>query len=133
MENQLAAARVLIAAGASVKVRDDDGNMALHWAVFGARPNEIHEYSDMGGPHDTYYEPQEGAPLVQLLISFHAPINALDGDGDTALHRAAMYDAANAVIVLLRAGADRNVRNRDGKTAYQLATDRKNSTAALLR
>jgi ankyrin repeat protein len=130
MENHLDAARVLIDAGASVNVHDDDGNMPLHWAVFGARPNEIHEYEDFGGEHDTYYEPQDDAPIVELLLAHGAPIDALDGDGDTALIRAAIYDAENAVEVLLTHGADRRVRNRDGKTALDIAQAGRNDAIA---
>ena len=124
MENRLDAARVLLAAGAAVDVRDDDGNQPLHWAVFGARPHEIHEYRELGRPHDTYYQPQASAPLVELLLARGAAVDARDGDGDTALHRAVLYGAANAVDVLLARGADRRLKNRDGKTALDLATAR---------
>jgi ankyrin repeat protein len=124
MENKLAAARVLLAAGASVTVKDDDGNMPLLWAVFGARPNEIHEYPALGGPHDTHFVPQRDAPLVELLLKRGAPIDALDGDGDTALHRATMYQATAAIDVLLARGANRRIKNRDRLTALDLATKR---------
>lgn len=124
IENQLDVARVLLDAGASVNVHDDDGNTPLHWAVFGARPAEIHEYAEMGGPHDTYYVPQADAPLVALLLARGAPIDALDGDGDTPLLRAVMYEAANAVEVLVKRRADRTVKNREGKTALDIARAR---------
>jgi ankyrin repeat protein len=123
-ENKLEAARVLIAAGADVARRDADGNTPLHWAVFGARPEEIHEYPELGGPHDTYFIPQAGAPLVNLLIAHRAPLDAFDGGGDTALHRAVLYQAANAVEALLAAGANRALRNREGKTPLDVARAR---------
>jgi ankyrin repeat protein len=124
MENHATAARVLLDAGASVSVLDDDGDQPLHWAVFGARPHEIHEYRELGAPHDTYYVPQKGAPLVELLLTRGAAVNAPDGDGQTALHRAVLYQATNAVVVLLAHGANHALRDRDGKTARDLAIAR---------
>ncbi|MDB4961704.1 MAG: histone-lysine N-methyltransferase EHMT1-like [Myxococcales bacterium] len=133
MENQLEAARVLLAAGARVNARDDDGSTVLHWAVFGARPVEIHLYMEMGEPHDTVWEPRPTAPVVELLIQRGADINATDKSLNTPLHQAAMMDARVAAELLVAAGADRNARNRDGKIALELATDRHNSVEQVLR
>jgi hypothetical protein len=114
----------------SVTVRDDD-TTALHWAVFGARPDDP-RVSGGGGPRHLL-RAQDDAPLVKLLLAHHAPVDARDGSKDTALHRAAMYDAYAAVQALLAAGADRRLRNRDGKTAYELARERHNSVVPLLK
>jgi ankyrin repeat protein len=132
-EGEVDAARVLLLMGANVNDVDADGTPALHWAVFAERPVEIHEYSDMGGPHDTYYEPRKDAPLVKLLVGKRAKLEATDPDGNTALHQAAMMDSAAAAKVLLAAGAKRTTKNKEGKTAYDLAKARKNSVEPILR
>jgi ankyrin repeat protein len=132
-ENQLEAARALVEAGARVDQFDADGTNALHWAVFGARPIEIHIYRHMSGPHDTVWRPQVSAPIVELLVRHGAPLNAPDRDGNTPLHEAAMLDVRAAAEVLLRGGADRSLRNHDNKTPLELAHERENSVEELLK
>lgn len=132
-ERQVDAARALLALGANVNDVDADGTPALHWAVFAERPDEIHIYERVGGPHDTVFRAHADAPLVKLLLARRAKLEATDADGNTALHQAALMDAAAAAKVLLAAGANRTKKNRDGKTPYQLARDRNNSVEPLLR
>jgi uncharacterized protein len=131
-ENEREAVAVLLKAGAKVEATDDDGNTALYWAVFGARPVEIHEYEEIGEPHDTYWVPQRDAPIVQLLVDAKANLDGRNRSGDTALHEAAYLDAAAAARILVAAGASRTVKNHDGKTPYDLARDRKNSVEAIV-
>eukprot|EP00521_Asterionellopsis_glacialis_P009086 CAMPEP_0195284784 /NCGR_PEP_ID=MMETSP0707-20130614/2870_1 /TAXON_ID=33640 /ORGANISM="Asterionellopsis glacialis, Strain CCMP134" /LENGTH=161 /DNA_ID=CAMNT_0040344181 /DNA_START=117 /DNA_END=602 /DNA_ORIENTATION=+ len=45
------------------------------------------------------------------------PVNAVDGDGDTALHHAESLDAIKFLIE--QGGADPNVRNAEGKSPLQ--------------
>jgi ankyrin repeat protein len=132
-ERQVDAAKALLAAGANVNDVDADGTPALHWAVFAERPDEIHMYRKIGEPHDTIYRAHKDAPLVKLLLGKHAKLEATDAEGNTALHQAAMMDAAAAAKLLLAAGAKRGTRNGEGKTAYELAKDRKNSVEVVLR
>lgn len=132
-ENHLEAAKVLLAAGANANDRDSDGMPLLHWAVFAARPVEIHEYEKLGEPHSTHWEPQRDAPIVDLLIAKGAKLEAVDAAGNTALHHAAMMNARAAATALLAAGAKRGARNRAGKTALQLARDRSNSVVDVLK
>jgi ankyrin repeat protein len=130
---QVDAARTLLALGANVNDVDDDGMPALHWAVFAERPDEIHMYRSLGGPHDTVYRAHPDAPLVTLLVAKRAKLEAVDADGNTALHQAAMMNAAAAATALIAAGAHRDAKNGDGKTPLELAQDRANSVEAVLR
>ncbi|HEY4055435.1 MAG TPA: ankyrin repeat domain-containing protein [Kofleriaceae bacterium] len=131
-ERQVEAAKVLLDAGADVNAVDADGTTALHWAVFGERPDEMHIYPADDGPHDTIYSPHETAPLVELLVAHKVKLNVADKDGNTALHEAAMIDAASAAQVLVKAGADTKAKNKDGFTAFDLARERNNSVMPVL-
>ncbi|HWN66011.1 MAG TPA: ankyrin repeat domain-containing protein [Haliangium sp.] len=124
MENQPDAAKALLAAGASVEVRDRNGNTALHWAVFGSRPKEVHVYMELGGEHDTYFVPQTSAPILEMLLARRAPVDATDNEGRTPLHQAVLFEASSAVDALLTAGASRTARDREGKTPLELARAR---------
>ena len=53
-----------------------------------------------------------------------ADVNALDPNGNTALHEAARRGAKGVIQLLLQAGVDIHVTNEQGDTAYDLATDR---------
>jgi len=116
--------KLLLTSGASLDARDHRGLTALHWAVFANRSVEIHVYTDLGGTHDTYYEPADEPKSVVLLLEAGAPIDAVDNRGNTPLHEAAALGAVNAGEILLARGADTRVKNREGKTAKQLATTR---------
>lgn len=132
-EGQLDAARVLLDAGANIDALDDDHTNVLHWAVYAARPAEIHMYRDIGGPHDTIYEPHPTAPLVALLIARGVKLEVTDAGGNTALHEAVLMDARAAAEELVKAGANRAAKNHDGKTPLDLARDRKNSVVDVLQ
>ena len=68
--------------------------------------------------------------LEQMLVD-GVEIDSLDTTGRTLLHWAVENDHVEAVKLLLKYGADKNIVDRSRKTAYQLAKKRKN--AAVLR
>ncbi len=53
---------------------------------------------------------------LRSLLNQHAPVNAAQADGTTALHWAAHWNDAEAVSLLLQAGADAKAANRYGAT-----------------
>src|SRR5215468_11113657 len=72
--------------------------------------------------------------VIQLLLSHGANVNAVDSDGETALHYAARADSASVEIVriLLQKGADVNVRDHDGTTALMKVIQKERPELALL-
>lgn len=75
-----------------------------------------------------------GAPSIACaLIARGADVNATDSDQNTPLHHAATIGAANTVHVLVDAGADKTLRNKDGETAFDIAEKHKYSHTTLVR
>lgn len=90
--------RLLIAAGASVKVTESSGINLLHWAAIANRPG-----------------------VVRPLVEAGASINAKDDFQYTPLMYAATIDFGDTRMVraLLEAGADPEIRNGEGRTALE--------------
>lgn len=93
-------AHVLIDAGASAKVTESSGINLLHWAAIANRP-----------------------AMIPLLAKAGVPINAKDENGFTPLMYAATIDFGDRAVfnAMLKAGADPNIRNADGRTATEQA------------
>lgn len=65
---------------------------------------------------------QGNVPLIELLLEYGAIINVQDFDGDTPLHEAALAGQHEALITLLYAGADPEIKNTpNGFTPFHLA------------
>lgn len=56
-----------------------------------------------------------------MLIDAKAKLDAVDNNKNTALHYAAGYGQADSCKMLVEAGADREAKNMDGKTALEVA------------
>lgn len=57
-----------------------------------------------------------------------ADINCLTNDGDTPLHLACENGHLNVVTVLLMHGADKSIKNKNGKTALDIAKEKEFQT-----
>ena len=65
-------------------------------------------------------------PILKLLLEEgKSPLNTADMDGLTALHHAISEGHGEAALVLLRAGAEADKRDKDGRSAIDLAPDSK--------
>jgi ankyrin repeat protein len=62
--------------------------------------------------------------VVRLLLGHGASVRAVDGDGRTALHHAALYANANVVKTLLDAGAQADAMDKKYQTPLNVAITR---------
>ena len=69
-----------------------------------------------------YYGSKE---VIDLLLDLGANIKAIDSDGNTCLHYAVKSKSIRAVKKLLVRGAKKNVKNKEGKTPFNIAYDLK--------
>jgi ankyrin repeat protein len=90
----------LIAAGADVSGAESTGVNLLHWATITNR-----------------------TAVIPILITAGVPLDGVDGFGFTPLMYAATLDQGEtgALEALLKAGADRSVKNEEGRTPLQQA------------
>jgi ankyrin repeat protein len=86
--------KILLDNGASVNIRDINGQTALHWAVL--------------PPWDT----GDKKGVITLLLRRGAEIDARRNDGNTPLHCVVMWGRIDTVKMLLKAGADPKVKNK---------------------
>jgi 26S proteasome non-ATPase regulatory subunit 10 len=101
-KSNLDTAKKLIAHKASARVKDKRGQLPLHRAAA------------VGN-----------VPIMKLMLENKSPVNATDMDGYTALHHAIAEGNGDAAVVLLKAGAETDKKNRDDKLAIELAPDAK--------
>jgi hypothetical protein len=101
-------AHLLINAGAAVHAKNRHGAEPLHAAAAG----------HPGAPN---WNPVEQSKTLELLIDAGADPNTTDKRGVMPLHIAVRTRCSAAVQTLLRRGADRTRRNKNGSTALKLA------------
>ena len=116
---------------------DGIGETALAIASFGGK-TEIAEFllQNKADPNaaDSYgVVPIIGAarmnrgPVIELLIKNKADVNyKKKTSSETALHYAAEFDSPDAAKVLLANGADKTAKDAEGKTPFDIATEKKN-------
>lgn len=63
--------------------------------------------------------------MKMLLEEGKSPVNATDMDGLTALHHAVAEGHGDAAVFLLKAGAEADKRDSEGKLAIDLVPDHK--------
>jgi ankyrin repeat protein len=133
--NELHRVRVLLDYGASVNDRGRGGLTALHYAVRGGKLPLIKLLLERGAPADAPDEDgltpllhlsktrskADPVPVMELLVASGAGIDARDETQGTLLMYFARRGNEGAVRWLLAHGADRNARNKSGKTAAEIA------------
>lgn len=99
-----------------------DGDLTLTNSLLdeGADPN----CADDNGYTPLHYAAQDlRCDIISLLLSCSANSNATDIHGNTPLWTATMNARGrfDALLLLLRAGADRHHKNRHGRSPYDMA------------
>ncbi len=130
-KRDLASARELIAQGADVNAKDEDGATPLiivarnndteFAAVLIAKNAAVDANDDYGvnALMETAYE--GGTSIARMLLSNGADVGARDFFGETALMKAAFSGNIEMAELLIANGAKVNIRNHDGGTALKTA------------
>lgn len=71
--------------------------------------------------------------LVDLLNLKQIDVNAVDKDGNTALHYATLHNDRAIIDKLLQAGACCTIQNNDGLTVFDIAKTQHPTTAQMIR
>lgn len=100
----------LLALGADVDAQDEDGWTALHWAA-----------SHTGDPGTA--RARRCAAACRWLLRHRADLDKANHDGHTALMMAAAIRDHDTVRVVLEHGADPNLEDGDGRTAWDYARE----------
>jgi ankyrin repeat protein len=117
LARSLESVKALLAAGASVDFRDDEGQTALfyHEASGG--------WGQLARAISLYSEPVVDPRVVQALLAAGADVRARAHDGRTALHALAAADLQSWTVdsarQLLQRGADARALDADGRTPAQ--------------
>ncbi len=139
----------LLRQGADVNARDDKGNTALHClltvegnidarlnALLAAHPDvnlATHQGTTPLMILDVCRDSGERVFRVKKLLELHAKVDLKDAEGRTvAMRYVEKNDNAEALRLLLDAGADTELKNKDGKTLLQLAQQHKRTACVRL-
>ena len=95
------AINVLLNAGANPNIVSTEGNTCLHHAVCVKCCKEV----------------------LKVLIDHGANVNATNSDQETALLMACWQGTLDSIVILLNAGADPNIADKNGNTCLIYATD----------
>ena len=116
---------------ASLTATDNYGLTALHYSIHNIRFRSV---VDLIAPrkghlsgffvHDNRYISVDGLRWLDTLVKLlhrGSNVDAVDVDGQTALHIAAHYGLADAVNVLLQMNASMEMKDKNGKTPMEVA------------
>lgn len=129
--------KLLIAKGANPNSKDYSGDTALHWAAYKGYTSVVNVLiaagADINAKSNMNYTPLMEAVrqgnrnepghrlVVQQLIEAGANLDVQSDYSTTALMEAASEGLIDMVKLLIEAGADQNIKDKQGKTAADRA------------
>lgn len=127
---------LLLRKDADVTMKSNAGQNALHFAASKANLSTVrtllaHKCSarvkDKRGQLPLHRAAAVGSiPILKVLLEEgKSPVNATDVDGLTAMHHSISEGHGDAAILLLKAGAEPDKRDAEGRLAIDLAPDSK--------
>ena len=131
----------LLARKAPVNSAMGIGRTALHYAVMADDTNIValllSYNADVNAGSGTEYDPPplhlaRTTAMVELLLASKANIEAINQSGETALHKAALFNSTAIAKVLILHKADINAKDRSGRTPLHWAAWRNSVDAAKL-
>lgn len=126
---------MLLKHGASIDAEDDNGWTALRWAAYQSQTEIVQQLIK----HDAsttqvsrkdrwtlmHWAAGEGRELIiEILIDSRLPLDNANHEGRSALHCAVDYNHSRTAWLLINAGADINVADKEGNTPLHLAVSR---------
>ena len=125
-KDSLALAHLMIARGATVWERDDKGFTALHHAARGGYDGLVAALLDKDAELIDMVDKNDETPLMKL---FKHPYVA---NTNYQPHLDLEKDLAKVVVLLIARGADLHVKNKQGKTALDLARANNHNEIAIM-
>ena len=131
----------LLAKGADVNARDEDGETPLHRAANGSHTDTalalIEKGADVNGKNNSGWTPLHFAAsgghkdTALALIEKGADVNAMDSHEWTPLHYGALNGNTKTALALIEKGADVNAKTKNGQTALHMAAEKGQTKTAL--
>ena len=121
--------KLLLKYGAGINTTDQKGKTALHYAsggqnhkgyLMGSSDLESRIGREMGAHSEITSIPPRKDSIIVALIEGGADLNIQDNDGNTPLMLAAIYDNSFGMQMLLKHGAKIGLKNKKGKTFFDL-------------
>jgi ankyrin repeat protein len=110
--------RILAAAGADHRVGPRDGATPLIAAAMAACSGTC---AYAGANRDNEEDARNALEAVQVAVEIGADVNAVNPDGQTAMHAAAFTGADAVVQFLADHGAEVDVKDKNGETPWTMA------------
>lgn len=115
--------------GANINGRDDNLNTPLHFTSFWGNARAMQALLMAGADPKirtesglTLLHLASNAQTIQLGLQAELDIHAVARNGQTPLHVASRWGHADTIMALLEAGARTDMRDNNGRTAFDLAT-----------
>ncbi|MNL12636.1 Phosphocholine transferase AnkX [compost metagenome] len=133
--------QALLKSKADINAKDpEEKRTALYFAISNEHKDVIKLLIDKGADLENLSEGQESAlfmatttnnnDLMQTVLKKNKKlINVPDSEGTTPLMEAAKYGTKQTIEILLKAGAKKDLKNKLGSTALDIAKENKNEDA----